>query len=51
MKKVFALMMLATCLFVSSAYAAENNITKEEKQMHQEFSTVFARGAKNDAYA
>ena len=51
MKNVFALMMIATCLCVSSAYAAENNITKEEKQMHQEFSTVFARGAKNDAYA
>ena len=44
-------MMLATCLLMSSAYAAENNTTKEEKQMHQEFTTVFARGAKNDAYA
>ena len=51
MKKVFALMMLATCLLMSSAYAAENNTTKEEKQMHQEFTTVFTRGAKNDAYA
>ena len=51
MKKVFALMMLATCLLMSSAYAAEENTNKEEKQMHQEFTTVFARGAKNDAYA
>ena len=51
MKKVFALMMLAICLLVSSAYAAEENTNKEEKQMHQEFTTVFARGAKNDAYA
>lgn len=31
MKKVFALMMLATCLFMSSAHAAEKNTTKEEK--------------------
>ena len=51
MKKVFALMMLATCLLMSSAYAAEENTTKEEKQMHQESTTVFARGVKNDAYA
>ena len=51
MKKVFALMMLAISLLMSSAYAAEENTNKEEKQMHQEFTTVFARGAKNDAYA
>ena len=51
MKKVFALMMLAISLLMSSAYAAENNTTKEEKQMHQEFTTVFARGAKNEVYA
>ena len=51
MKKVFALMMLAISLLMSSAYAAEENTNKEEKQMHQEFITVFARGAKNDAYA
>ena len=51
MKKVFALMMLAISLLMSSAYAAENNTTKEEKQMHQEFTTVFARGAKKEAYA
>ena len=51
MKKVFALMMLAISLLMSSAYAAENNTTKEEKQMHEEFTTVFARGAKNEAYA
>lgn len=50
MKKVFALMMLAISLLMSSAYAAEENTNKEEKQMHQEFTTVFARGAKNDAY-
>ena len=51
MKKVFALMMLAISLLMSSAYAAEENTNKEEKQMHQEFTTVFARGAKTDAYA
>ena len=51
MKKVFALMMLAISLLMSSAYAAEENTNKEEKQMHQEFTTVFVRGAKNDAYA
>ena len=51
MKKVFALMMLAISLLMSSAYAAEENTNKEEKQMHQEFTTVFARGAENDAYA
>ena len=51
MKKVFALMMLAISLLMSSAYAAEENTNKEEKQMHQEFTTVFARGAKNEAYA
>ena len=51
MKKVFALMMLAISLLMSSAYAADKNTTKEEKQMHQEFTTVLARGAKNDAYA
>lgn len=51
MKKVFALMMLAISLLMSSAYAAEENTNKEEKQMHQEFTTVFARGAKNDDYA
>ena len=51
MKKVFALMMLAISLLMSSAYAAEENTNKEEKQMHQEFTIVFARGAKNDAYA
>ena len=44
-------MMLAISLLMSSAYAAEENTNKEEKQMHQEFTTVFARGAKNDAYA
>ena len=51
MKEVFALMMLAISLLMSSAYAAEENTNKEEKQMHQEFTTVFVRGAKNDAYA
>ena len=51
MKKVFALMMLAISLLMSSAYAAEENTNKEEKQMHQEFTTVFVGGAKNDAYA
>ena len=51
MKKVFALMMLAISLLMPSAYAAEENTNKEEKQMHQEFTTVFVRGAKNDAYA
>ena len=51
MKKVVALMMLAISLFMSSAYAADKNTTKEEKQMHEEFTTVFARGAKNEAYA
>lgn len=51
MKKVFALMMLAISLLMSSAYAAEENTNKEEKKMHQEFTTVFVRGAKNDAYA
>ena len=34
MKKVFALMMLAISLLMSSAYAAEENTNKEEKQMH-----------------
>ena len=44
-------MMLAISLLMSSAYAAEENTNKEEKQMHQEFTTIFARGAKNEAYA
>ena len=51
MKKIIALLLLGACLIMSSAYAAEKNVNQEEQIMKEEFTTVFARGPKNDAYA
>lgn len=51
MKKIIALMMFGACLLMSSAYAAEKNVNQEEQIMKEAFTTVFARGSKNDAYA